>query len=134
MTCIFCDILCAKAESSIIYRDDTHCAFLDRYPIDVGHCLVIPIRHHETIIDMSPEDVGELFALVAMLGKKIVSVTGASGFNVAQNNGRAARQIVPHVHVHLIPRYASTGAIWTKRTIGNRAVLDTLADKIKSSL
>ena len=134
MACIFCDILSAKAESSIIYRDDTHCAFLDRYPIDVGHCLVIPIHHHEMITDMAPKDVGELFALVSVLGKKIISVTGASGFNVAQNNGRVARQIVPHVHVHLIPRYASTGAVWTKRTIGNRAELDILADKIKLSL
>ena len=114
MACIFCDILSAKAESSIIYRDDTHCAFLDRYPIDVGHCLVIPIHHHEMITDMTPKDVGELFALVSVLGKKIISVTGASGFNVAQNNGRVARQIVPHVHVHLIPRYASTGAVCPK--------------------
>ncbi|NDF25840.1 MAG: HIT domain-containing protein [Thaumarchaeota archaeon] len=52
---------------------------------------------------------------------------------LAQNNGRAAKQIIPHVHVHIIPRYAEMGAVWTKRTIPSTEELDALANSIKSN-
>jgi len=50
---------------------------------------------------------------------------------MAQNNGRAAKQIVPHVHVHIIPRFNDKGTIWTKREIGNDDALKILAEKIR---
>jgi histidine triad (HIT) family protein len=53
---------------------------------------------------------------------------------MAQNNGRAAKQIVPHVHVHIIPRYNHKGTIWTKRDIGNDEELKILAEKIRSCI
>jgi len=55
MSCIFCDILDGKRDGHILYEDDSHIAFLDKYPIDVGHSLVIPRKHHEKITDMNPK-------------------------------------------------------------------------------
>ena len=52
MTCIFCDILDGKREGHFIYEDKDHVAFLDKYPIEDGHTLVIPRIHHEKITDM----------------------------------------------------------------------------------
>ena len=53
MNCIFCDILSGKRDGHFIYEDDLHVSFLDKYPIDTGHCLVIPKEHHEKITDMA---------------------------------------------------------------------------------
>ncbi len=134
MGCLFCDILDGKIDGHFLYEDDTHVAFLDRYPIDVGHSLVLPRKHHEQITDMTPEDVGIVFALVPKIAKAILEATGADAFSIGQNNGRAAKQIVPHVHIHIIPRYSSKGAVWTKRQIASDDDLSNLAKKIRSIL
>ena len=132
MTCIFCDILNGKREGHILYEDDSHIAFLDRYPIDVGHSLLVPREHHERITEMTPENVGKLFSLVPKIAKAILVGANADAFSIAQNNGRAAKQIIPHVHIHIIPRYNSKGTIWTKRQISDDSELEELAQKIRS--
>ena len=134
MSCIFCDILDGKREGHILYEDFSHIAFLDRYPIDVGHSLVIPRQHHERITEMTPENVGKLFSLVPKIAKGILVGTKADAFSIAQNNGRAAKQIIPHVHIHIIPRYNSKGTIWTKRKISTDSELEELAKKIRSAI
>ena len=83
-------------------KDDN--LFLDRYPIDMGHCLLVPKKHYERITDMSSADVGSIFSKVPKLASIILQETGASAFSLGQNNGREAKQIIGHVHVHIIPR------------------------------
>lgn len=133
MSCIFCDIISGNREGHFVYEDDSHVAFLDKYPIDKGHVLVVPKQHHEKIIDMDEKNVGELFSIIPKIARAIMKSTGAVAFSLAQNNGRAAKQIIPHVHVHIIPRYAEMGAVWTKRTIPSTEELNTLANSIKSN-
>jgi histidine triad (HIT) family protein len=134
MGCIFCDILSGKRDGHILYEDEHHIAFLDKYPIDVGHSLVIPKEHHERITDMDPVSVGALFTLVPKIASAILSATGADAFSLGQNNGRAAKQIIPHVHVHIIPRYNHKGTIWTKRLISDDQELKSLSKKIKDAI
>ncbi len=134
MGCLFCDILDGNRDGHFLYRDDAHVAFLDKYPIDNGHSLVIPRKHHEKITDMSPADVGDLFTIIPKIAAAVLTATGADAFSIGQNNGRAAKQIIPHVHVHIIPRYASKGTVWTKRRIPDDAELAGLAAKISSLL
>ncbi len=129
MSCLFCDILDGKKDGHFLYEDDSHVAFLDKYPIDVGHSLVLPRKHHEQITDMTSEDVGTIFALVPKIANAILEATGADAFSIGQNNGRAAKQIVPHVHIHIIPRYNNKGTVWTKRQISNDDELSELAKK-----
>jgi histidine triad (HIT) family protein len=121
-------------ESHILYEDSLHVAFLDKYPIDVGHSLVVPKKHHERITDMDSKAVGNLFSIIPKISNAILSATNADAFSLGQNNGRAAKQIIPHVHVHIIPRYNHKGTIWTKRSISNADELSILARKIKSLL
>ncbi len=134
MSCLFCDILDGKEDGHFLYEDDLHVAFLDKYPFDVGHSLLLPRKHHEKITDMTPEEVGNIFSLVPKIAKAILEATGADAFSIGQNNGRAAKQIVPHVHIHIIPRYNSKGAVWTKRQIASDDDLSELAKKIRSLL
>ena len=134
MTCIFCDILDGTRNGHVVYEDKDHIAFLDKYPIDDGHTLVIPRKHHEKITDMDPNDVGKIFSLIPKIAKAVLAGAGADAFSLAQNNGKAAKQIIPHVHIHIIPRYNNKGTVWTKRQIPTDEVLSELAVKIKSAI
>ena len=130
--CIFCDVIDGKLPSHMIYDDDDCLAILDRYPIDKGHSLIITREHYEKITDMSIDDVSKLFSKVPKIINAIIKATGADAFSIAQNNGKSAKQIIPHVHIHLIPRYNATGTLWTKRKIMSDDELKQLAEKIKN--
>ncbi len=131
MNCIFCDILAGKQSGHFIYEDENYVALLDKYPIDVGHALVMPRKHYEKIVDMSEDKVGELFSKIPKIAKAILKATNADAFSLGQNNGRAAKQIIPHVHVHIIPRYETKGTVWTKRGISTDEELSELAKQIR---
>ena len=118
----------------MIYQDDDCLVILDRYPIDNGHSLIITKKPYEKITDMSVDEVAKLFSKIPKIANAIIKATNADAFSIAQNNGKAAKQIIPHVHIHIIPRYNTTGTLWTKRKITNNTELDELAQKIKSCL
>ena len=82
---------------------------------------------------MPKDEVAELFSLVPQIANAILKATGAVAFSIAQNNGKEAKQIVPHVHVHIIPRYANKATMWTKREIPKDEELSELQQKIKDS-
>ncbi|ABK77912.1 asymmetrical bis(5'-nucleosyl)-tetraphosphatase [Cenarchaeum symbiosum A] len=132
--CIFCEIIRGGRRGAFVYRDGGAIAILDKYPIDLGHCLVIPREHHETIGEMDPRAVGDLFSRVPKIARAVVAGTGADAFSIAQNNGRAARQIVPHVHIHIIPRFNGRTTEWTSRTIPEDDELEQLAGEIRGHL
>ena len=118
----------------MIYQDDDCIAILDKYPIDNGHSLIITKKPYEKITDMDVDEVAKLFSKIPKIANAIIKATNADAFSIAQNNGKAAKQIVPHVHVHIIPRYNTTGTLWTKRNILKDNELGKLAQKIKNCL
>ena len=130
---IFTEIIEGKRPGFIIFEDENHVAILDKYPIDTGHSLVIPKKSYEKITDMPKDEVAELFSLVPQIANAILKATGAVAFSIAQNNGKEAKQIVPHVHIHIIPRYADKATMWTKRQIPNNDELLKLKEKIQDS-
>ena len=130
--CIFCDIINGKLPCHLIHKDDNHIVILDRYPIDVGHALIITKKPYEKLTDMSIEEIMDLFSQIPKIINAIIKATKADGFSIAQNNGKAAKQIVPHVHVHIIPRYNTTETLWTQRKLVKDVELDNLVQKIRS--
>ncbi len=120
----------------MVYEDDTHLAFMDKAPINPGHVLILPKDHYDTLWDMPLEAVGPLFTKAAHVALAVKETLGADGINVGQNNGRAANQIVFHVHVHIIPRYArdSPDGKWPTRREAGLAELEQLAKKIRGRL
>jgi len=131
MDCLFCEIIAGKTPAYFVYEDSTHVAIMDKYPIHRGHTLVMPREHHEKIIDMTPQHVSELFTRVLPIARGVIEATTADGFNIGQNNGRAANQIIPHVHVHVIPRYNQVAVAWPKRSVADEKDLEELAAKIR---
>ena len=130
--CIFCDIINGKLPCHLIHKDDNHIVILDRYPIDVGHSLIITKKPYVKLTDMSVEEIMDLFSKIPKIISAIIKATKADGFSIAQNNGKAAKQIIPHVHVHIIPRYNATETLWTQRKLMKDIELNKLVQKIRS--
>ncbi|ALL01546.1 histidine triad (HIT) protein [Pyrodictium delaneyi] len=103
--CIFCKIIRGEIPSVKIYEDENVVAFLDIYPINPGHTLVVPKRHVEYLHELKDDEAAALINAVKKLAPRIVEAMGADGYNVVTNNGRAAGQVIFHVHFHIVPRF-----------------------------
>ena len=100
-TCVFCTLPSARVVDEI----DTAIAIRDAYPVSPGHTLLIPKRHTGSFFDLSEQERIDLFTLLD--GAKLVldKEFHPHGYNIGINDGAAAGQTVPHLHVHLIPRF-----------------------------
>lgn len=105
MECLFCNIIKGDIPSYKVYEDEMAYAFLDINPCSRGHTVVTLKKHYENFTDMPAEDAGSLFATVKMIAKMVEETVSADGSNIGLNNKPVAGQTVPHVHVHIIPRF-----------------------------
>ena len=97
-----------------VYEDAHVLAFLDIFPLTRGHLLVIPKDPAETVDQLSDDSAAAIGRALPRLCRAVMKVSGATAYNILQNNGAAAHQAVLHVHFHIIPRLASDGLgiIW----------------------
>ncbi len=102
--CIFCKIVAGEIPCTKVLEDEASLVFMDIGPLAEGHVLLIPKDHHVQADSMPADLAGQLLRHVPALVRAVKQATGAPGVNVLQNNGQAARQEVPHVHFHFIPR------------------------------
>lgn len=107
--CIFCKIVDGKIPCFKVYEDDRVLAFMDINPLNPGHTLVIPKEHSETIFDISSEDYGRISIVASKIAVAIKNTLKPDGINIMQLNGKAANQVVPHVHMHVTPRWSGDG-------------------------
>jgi histidine triad (HIT) family protein len=107
--CIFCKIAAGEIPSTKVYEDDRTLAFMDICPLNKGHLLVIPKAHFETIGEIDHELYGHLYSVISKLARAAQKALQPQGINVMQLNGKAGNQVVPHVHVHLVPRWEGDG-------------------------
>jgi histidine triad (HIT) family protein len=135
-SCIFCSIIRGDAPSVPVYSDNEFIALMDKYPVNYGHTLLVPKAHYSDLLSMPMDLIGRMYCLAANLAKSIVLSIKADGFNLGQNNGRAANQIVPHVHVHIIPRYSydSPNGNWPSRKVASFTELSGIAESIRKSI
>lgn len=106
---IFTKILAGEIPCHKIYEDDLVLAFLDIGPLSEGHTLVIPKEPAETLDKLSAESSAAIGRVLPALCRAVLKATGATYFNVIQNNGRPAHQYVDHVHFHVIPKFGESG-------------------------
>lgn len=133
-SCIFCGLIAGQAACAKVYEDDTVLAFMDIFPASVGHVLVVPKAHHETIFEMPGQALRDVAGIAGRISRAIRQVLAPDGLNVTQANGSAAGQSVPHYHVHLVPR---TTGVRTRMHGSNRAddvELAALAERIAAAL
>jgi histidine triad (HIT) family protein len=134
-TCIFCRIVAGELPAARVYADAETIAFLDIAPIAKGHTLVIPRAHHAGIMDTPADVMGPVMATVRRVARAQRDALGAAGINVTQANGAAAGQVVPHVHVHVIPRLDDGAArAWTPGAYASDAERDAYAARLRAAL
>ena len=132
--CIFCRIVERKVPAHIVFEDESYIAFLDAHPFSEGHTLVCPRKHGETVWDMSQEEIGGLFMLASKISRAVTRATHSDGFRFVQNNGEAANQVVPHVHVHTIPVKLSNKGQWLDRKRLSPEEMGRIAKEIRKEL
>jgi len=106
---IFKKILSGELPCHRVYEDDHVLAFLDINPIVKGHTLVIPKEVAVTLDQLSDDAAAAIGRVLPRLSRAVLQATGASEFNILQNNGVGAHQAVFHVHFHIIPRIGASG-------------------------
>ncbi|MBL8877885.1 MAG: HIT family protein [Phycisphaerales bacterium] len=107
--CIFCKIVAGQIPCHRLFEDGDAIAFLDIAPLADGHALLVPKAHAGRLEDLPPDVVGAVTASLGRVAAAVMKAVGAPGYNVLQNNGAVAGQVVPHVHFHIIPRSANDG-------------------------
>lgn len=102
---IFSRILAGEIPCHQVYRDAQVLAFLDVGPLSRGHTLVIPTEARATLAELSDESAAAIGRVLPRLCRAVMKATGCGAYNILQNNGTMAHQVVQHVHFHIIPKY-----------------------------
>jgi diadenosine tetraphosphate (Ap4A) HIT family hydrolase len=101
MVCPFCN----PSPDDVVVENTLAYARFDAFPVSPGHILIIPLRHFSSFFDATTEERAAIFVLVARCREIVAERYRPDGWNIGVNIGPAAGQTVPHLHIHLIPRY-----------------------------
>jgi histidine triad (HIT) family protein len=134
--CPFCKIASGEATASIVYEDTNVIAFMDLNPASDGHTLVVPKVHYENIYEAPEKLLAKMAKVVKRICVALKKSVNANGIKVIQLNGRAAGQVVMHIHIHVIPTVLRADAIigHHERLTPKRTELDEIAKKIRKNL
>ena len=109
-SCVFCDIVEGSAPASVVYQDDVAVAFMSIGPVNPGHLMVVPRRHASALADLDETTGAHLFRVtMRMAGAIRRSGVRCEGINLFLADGEAAFQEIPHVHMHVFPRFKQAG-------------------------
>ena len=133
--CLFCRIGSGEVPSAKVYEDEHTVGFLDILPANKGHCLIIPKEHSENLLETNEDTLSQLIIATKKVAKAMSLSIGNNSYNIVQNNGKDAGQVVNHIHFHLIPRFENDGLRikWShKKYVGDE--INQIAEKIKKFL
>ncbi len=133
--CIFCKMVAGEVTVTKIYEDEAVLAFLDIGPVSDGHTLVIPKQHFERLDDCPAEVLGQIACRLGKIARAVSIGMNSEGYNVLCNNGRAAGQLVEHLHFHIIPRNTGDGVFnrWPAYKY-REGTIETIAADIRANL
>jgi len=106
---IFAKILRGEIPCHRVYEDEHVLAFLDIGPLSDGHLLVIPKEAKAHLHELSDDSAAAIGRVLPRLARAVMAATGATAYNILQNNGAAAHQVVMHVHFHIVPKLGQSG-------------------------
>ena len=122
--CLFCRIVAGERPASLVHADEVAVVFLDLRPVRPGHALVVPRRHAVHLRELSEDERAHLFRLAFDVSEaQRRAGLPADGAHVLVNDGPAASQSIPHVHVHVVPRGGGDGALALASFLGRRLPL-----------
>jgi histidine triad (HIT) family protein len=111
MPSLFTKIIAGQIPGEFVVRDDRWTAFLDINPANPGHLLLVPRHEAGRLADLPADTLAELGGYLARATRCVMAATGCPSVNVLVNDGPEAGQAVPHVHLHIIPRFAGDGRV-----------------------
>lgn len=100
-TCPFCD----PDSERILWRDENVYIIRDLYPVSPSHSLIVPFRHFQSVFEASDEELNSIVKALKFRKEQLEDTLAADGYNIGVNDGFSAGQTIPHLHVHLIPRF-----------------------------
>jgi len=131
--CHFCEI--AARPGYVVFEDRISIAFLDHRPLFIGHTLLVPKAHYETLADLPADLVGPFFRNAQRLARAVEQGIEAEGSFVAINN--RVSQSVPHLHVHIVPRRRKDGLrgfFWPRQAHPAEDEMRRAQDAIRAAL
>ena len=133
--CIFCKIVAGEISCDKVYEDNNTLVFLDIKPVHKGHCLVLPKKHFEDILETPEEYLKAMIVTTKKVAKAVMEATKAQGFNIFINTKEAAWQEVKHTHLHIIPRFSNDDLkqLWPKHYLEEKEMQE-IAKKIKAAV
>jgi histidine triad (HIT) family protein len=133
--CVFCRIRDGQIPSVKVHEDERTLCFMDINPLNRGHCLVITRRHAATIWEADEGDLAAAMATAKRVAAALRDALKPDGLNLLQANGPAAFQSVPHLHLHLIPRWTGDGKGFDWPPVpGDREAIARAAAAIRAGL
>jgi diadenosine tetraphosphate (Ap4A) HIT family hydrolase len=103
--CYFCEIVSGGSDGwNVIERTDVTMTLLNGRQFEVGQCIVIPVRHRPTLLDLTPMEDAAVMGAARRAAKALVEAFDPDGVLLYQNNGVGSAQEVPHFHLHVVPR------------------------------
>lgn len=103
--CYFCEIINGKSDRwNVIDHGKTTITLLNGRQFEVGQCMIVPVRHAPTLLDLTEEEMAAVMAAATGLTRAMVSEFAPDGVLLYQNNGIGSGQEVPHFHLHVVPR------------------------------
>ena len=136
MECIFCKIIDGEIPAIKVLDEELVIAFMDINPSNQGHMLVVPKRHAENIFEIPESDLAATIRAVKRCANAVKEALNAEGITVLQLNGRASDQIIPHFHIHIIPRWENDGlpvSTWEMKQ-GDMEEIKDIARKVKEHI
>ena len=107
--CVFCKIIKKEIPAEIIYEDNIALAVLDVNPVTAGHTLVVPKKHCQTVLELAEKEIGLFWQTVNKTMEILKNGLEPDGFTIGINHGKAAGQVIEHLHVHILPRFHNDG-------------------------
>lgn len=133
--CIFCKIVAGEIPSTKVFEDSDILAFMDINPNNKGHTLVITKDHYKTFNDIPVDLLTKLIKKIQDVTAAVTEATSCHGFNILMNNNKAAGQLVPHVHFHVVPRFDKDGVVPAWKTIKyDEGEMEEYANSIRKRL
>ena len=135
--CVFCDIVSRKLAASIVFEDELTMAFIDLRQFHPGHTLVIPRRHFRDVREIDRPTAAALMMTLSNVTRAVGSAFPNEGLSIWHSIGKAAFQEVPHLHIHIHPRFRDDGVlrVYPKSPVAsNKAKRDEYAASLRSFL
>lgn len=121
---VFTRIIRREIPAVIVHEDAQVITFMDAGQVNPGHVLVATKRQVETVMELEEAEAAHLFAIATRVAKAVQAAFEPEGMTLLQTNKPAGWQTVPHVHIHVLPRYAGDGAelVWPRKEPGLEAL------------